>query len=80
MIRIDFETPVVDGTVADVTDVEEINLEEFEYHPVGSMIYNQDLNQWNDTGFPGDVADPDPFMCATMMVEYRKMLAKRLDQ
>ena len=70
-VHVDYEFPQsggkVDGGAADVYEV----VDGAELY-AGTMIYSEDLNQWNDGEFPGDVADEDPIKCAEGMVEFRK--------
>lgn len=62
-VHIDYETfPPVDGTVADVYNNDEL---------IGTMLFSDDLNQWNDCEFPGDVAAHTIEECATKMIEFR---------
>ena len=59
-IRIDYEHErVVDGTVADIF---------FNGEEVSTMIYSEDLNQWNDCLNPGEVSAE--IGCALRMVQH----------
>lgn len=62
LIRIDYEHErVVDGTVADVF---------FNGEEVSTMVYCEDLNQWNDCLNPGEVSGETDIGCALSMVKY----------
>jgi hypothetical protein len=65
-VCLDYESlPVVDGVCVDVS---------VDNFTIGSMVWSEDLNQWNDTQFPGDVADKSAEVCAVEMIRFRKEL------
>jgi hypothetical protein len=72
---IDYEFPLsekVDSGCADVYEIEDDDSELY----CGTMIYSQDLDQWNDADYPGDDANKDPVKCAEQMILSRRLSRK----
>ncbi len=61
-MQVEYETfPAVDGTVAAVKEMGK---------DVGTMVYSEEMDQWNDCQNPGELADQDPFECARKMLDF----------